>query len=59
MLDEDTDQPVSKLWLSVTEAELRQLHEHLSVLFEDQPVLHPWHMHLGDDSSVKLSIALE
>jgi hypothetical protein len=59
MINEDDEQLIRKLWLTMTEDELRDLHEHLAVLFEDDPVLRPWHSHFGDDSSVKLSISLE
>jgi hypothetical protein len=59
MINEDNEQPVRRLWLTMTEAELRDLYEHLTALFEDEPVLRPWHAHFGDESSVQVSIDLE
>jgi hypothetical protein len=43
----------------MTEGELLDLYRSLSGLFEDDPVLRPWHSHVGDESTVQLSIYLE
>jgi hypothetical protein len=59
MINEENEQPIRKLWVTLTEAELRELHQHLTFLFEDQPLDLPWHMHLGDDSSEKLTIGVK
>jgi hypothetical protein len=59
MINEDDERPVRKLWLTLTESELRQLYQHLTFFFEDEPLELPWHMHLGDDSSEMLSIGVE
>jgi hypothetical protein len=58
MVNEDNEQPVRKLRVTLTEGELRELYQHLTFRFEQEPLDLPWHMHLGDDSSDKLSIGV-
>jgi hypothetical protein len=57
--NEETGDTIKKAWLTLTEDEARTLYEHLAALFEDDPILRPWHMHLGDESDVELNIELE
>lgn len=38
---------IKKAWVTLTEDEARFLCEHLVALFEDNPILRPWHMDLG------------
>ena len=53
MVNEDNYQPIQRLWLTMTEAELRELHQHLVTLFDDEPVVRPWHSHFGEDATAR------
>jgi len=52
LVDEASGATIRKAWVTLTEDEARTLYEHLASLFEDDPILRPWHMHLGDESGV-------
>ena len=58
VVDEETGRPIKKLSVILTEEEARTLHEHLAALFEDDPLRLTWHMHLGKEGHVEVSIGL-
>ena len=47
MVDTDSAAAIRRLWVTLDEDEVRELYLHLVGLFEDDPVIRPWHMHLG------------
>jgi hypothetical protein len=55
--DESTGTQIQKVWVTLSEHEARTLLDHLIALFEDEPILRPWHMHL-EDGAVELNIDL-
>ena len=60
MVDADSGAAIRRMWVTLDEDEVRELHMHLVALFEDDPVIRPWHMHRGgdaDDDELNIELA--
>lgn len=60
LLDDDSNRPVNKVWVYLTEGEARAMAQQLAGLFADDPPPREWHSHVeSDDGRAKeLTVAL-
>ena len=60
LLDDESNRPLNKIWVYLTEGEARTLAGQLTALFADNERPGEWHSHVGsDDGSAKeLTLAL-